>query len=1386
MKNPKKILAWLLIVCMVIPMCLIQVSAAEATTVDYKFYDESIRTNSKGISADAEDRNIYVPDPLIMDVLNAKYDTNKAIPLTMHSAKSNGMHIYNGTYTSGAYCLGINDLVAGEWIAIKIKSPGAGTFDGTVRFYRAAATKGSANVYILPGNTADIGAALSADNRYVTGHQMYKGYQNGIHDMTFEKTFTAAANTEYIVVFQMASINDGYDNARFYLDGMSFTEYDPNANKPTVSTTPTTATEPKPTVPAGPIDDSGYKLFHSSLASLDYGTAGRLSLSKSVEAINQLYANGQVNMIPYGWNLTPTIYLHSAAADVDNQFDYNGLYIQKAQVGEWVAFKVKSPGTGLYSIGLDMWYYNDNSSFIGDVFVLPGNTAAAKIGELLTEENNQGSFVVSGETPDKSHATIEMSRGVNLEANQEYIVVVQIRKDLNKEDQNRIDLLLTGLTFGPGSEPLAGGFDPVFGEIVANHPITYAEYYRAFSAVNPANGHDILYLQFKGGTTLVYDVDDKKIVDEITGMTNTPFDMCIGPDGVLYFCGSGNYIHKYDPATGEDKRISFQKFDGTTRNTYGIVYGDDGYIYFCSWGWIGRFDPKTNAVVNLSGTQITSDPNKKSDAQFGGYGGMYYKDGYLYFATYGDLNADLEFTSEFIKYDIANRKVVQAIDILDATHGETKFSYGITYLNRAGDLLIGGFNARPDKRVIIDISGDEMVRLDKLGDFDVDFVNRFTQEVDGKYYFTGYVSEEGSEKCLYEYDVATNTVTRLGDIVLLSTTSCKNAIATIDGLPGACILAPMNNSATGAVDLVIYNIETKDTIVWEGVSGDFGSPGSLQTMTMDPTGRYIYTGAYGTSKFACYDTVTGEVVTRNGHSHQTDGMIWYKDMLWIGNYNLGAITRYDPVEDEIYPLFNLMESVFQNKRMWNFTVGGGKVFCGTVPDTGRFGGVLVWYDIDADLTYVAAGPNPEDVYYADTTTSFVVWRNAVTHQIETFDVTGDGLYDYDLLVDDMGTEDPRDDKYKQRFYGVIENRVIANVHYKDGYLYGTTTKSNGQNISPNYTEGNAQLFAYDVKNMKLLATCDIADYFEGLENPLYNCIDMIDFLAPDPYEDGKFWGLCCDTLFSCSFDLQTNQFVNLKEELSFGKGQQYLQPKSTWSGGSVIFDGDYMYFSTHHYGVQMVNTSDPSINYRISTFQAGRLLRPADGNLYYLSNRDSENYGIKKFDIADKIQPLVAASVQKVIDALPATATMDNESQVLTAYRMYSNLCDMAKNMVDATKLTAAMSALDGGLAGKCDQMIDAIGEVTLDKENAVHAARDYYDSLPESEKAKVTKLDVLDAAEAKLAELKQNAYKNPPKTDTVVVPKKNTTVFVIIGVAAAVVVAAAVAVILIRKKKKA
>jgi hypothetical protein len=338
------------------------------------------------------------------------------------------------------------------------------------------------------------------------------------------------------------------------------------------------------------------------------------------------------------------------------------------KTGDWAAIKFKSPGEGAFSVYLKHYYHNQNNAAWLNAYLLPGNTAENQIGSLLTESNKIGDVDILTDTVLKSQNVLRLSVSAEMKAGKDYILVVQINEDLYKPDDDRIDFCLTGVEFREATVG-AGGFNPIRGKIAYSDAVLTAQFYRALNGVNPANGHDMLYLMFKGGDLLVYDVDTAQIVDKQELHHSQTKGTVITPDGHLWAAGGMNII-EYDPATKTKTRHILKKdmVGGIAHECNGLVYGDDGMLYFGYYGWLLRMDPKTGDTIRIS-ERLTLD-DKPSDAQFTGHGGIVYKDGFLYLAIHGDMNTDQILTSAIIKYDIANRKIVQSIDIADATNGE--------------------------------------------------------------------------------------------------------------------------------------------------------------------------------------------------------------------------------------------------------------------------------------------------------------------------------------------------------------------------------------------------------------------------------------------------------------------------------------------------------------------------------------------------------------------------------------------------------------------------------------------------------------------------------------------------------------------------------------------
>ncbi len=116
-----------------------------------------------------------------------------------------------------------------------------------------------------------------------------------------------------------------------------------------------------------------------------------------------------------------------------------------------------------------------------------------------------------------------------------------------------------------------------------------------------------------------------------------------------------------------------------------------------------------------------------------------------------------------------------------------------------------------------------------------------------------------------------------------------------------------------------------------------------------------------------------------------------------------------------------------------------------------------------------------------------------------------------------------------------------------------------------------------------------------------------------------------------------------------------------------------------------------------------------------------------------------AAKVQAQIDALPDTVTLDNETEVVAARTAYDALSDEVKTAVDTTKLVSAEEQIaDIKAAAEVQALIDALPDTIVDtsKKTQISAARTAYDALTDDQKALVDATKLI-SAETQLAEVR-------------------------------------------------
>ena len=139
---------------------------------------------------------------------------------------------------------------------------------------------------------------------------------------------------------------------------------------------------------------------------------------------------------------------------------------------------------------------------------------------------------------------------------------------------------------------------------------------------------------------------------------------------------------------------------------------------------------------------------------------------------------------------------------------------------------------------------------------------------------------------------------------------------------------------------------------------------------------------------------------------------------------------------------------------------------------------------------------------------------------------------------------------------------------------------------------------------------------------------------------------------------------------------------------------------------------------------------------------DAQKAEVKNYDVLTAAERRLAnlqaiLPVEDKIDAI-GEVTLDSENAIQAARAAYDALTEEQKAEVkNYNKLTAAEARLADLQAAKpVEKLIDAIGEVTLASESAIQAARAAYDALTEEQKAEVKNYDKLTAAEAAYARL--------------------------------------------------
>ncbi len=1350
-------------------------------------------------------------------------------------SKGNGIHIYGGAGHNWIY-------------AFRIKAPGAGYHKVTMNTWLVDSSgqkKHSiwADVYIIEASKLDNGETTLRDS-------LLKKNKLGDFEPTVAEpnayigTYDFKENTEYILIFRETlkhwqKVKEIGGTLNMYLKGLSF-EY------------------------TGVPDMSGVEVGKTVY---DFDAADRLTgiftgnpaLNTKFEELNRLYDLEEVN-----WKLEEPV------ASNSDKFTANGLTSYVA-ADDYVAFRIKSPGEGLYTLTFN--HGNSGRGGIGAVYILPVS-ASGNIREAMDIHNRAGRVKFYNETGD-----VNVTDGFTtllgtweFGADEEYIVVVEAYAPC-PYDVATAYMYFSSLVCEEGdvTEKYETGrsISPV---LISDGPIATVDTC-PFKATGEVNGHDYFYLPLEGKKLLVYDIDAKELVAKV----DTPFTTCRGivvdPEGIVWAVGDNSYIFRYDPFMniGEDayyyKRTSDEggsKGDAGIKGSYSgqdVIYAEDGCLYFgvAMGGYFARYEISTGTFTNL-GTYGGDAANWSSSPV--------YHEGVLFGTITGDRNGDGTMSTMLLKMDAKTGDILDTLDLSPYVSQKEVMMRGAGICG--GVILIGGDQNDIKQGLAVDAETMEIIDINVPGFF----LGGPTEEKDGKVYITAQASG------VYVFDGATRTATKLelSEAYMLPMACHENSFITVEGndkYPGESILS----YRSGTNQPVVMNPQTDSFMVIDGlVDESHGTGNSILSMAHGLTAvdaDKLYIGVFNNTACSVLDINTGKVTHKYETNGQTDTMLFYDGRLFVGNYNQGALVQINLDDKRRNVTLLSLKSQWHQSRVHSLAAGDGKVFFGSIPDWYEYGGCLAWVDLN----------NLEDKH---------VDRHVVENQsivgIEYYDGI---VYGGSCVTGGTGAT-PRDDLSAKIFLYDVENKqkimeidprevlsdmperihgisgLIADPEIeKNGIVWGMcggtlftikydkTTgkvtveeklcfdkaeegsgwKQTGMQIAGDYLYVNfgdkggvRKVNLRDVSdNYRLpIAVTDI--FTVAQDGNIYYCTTDNVYLYPLVTTDAD-WAAAkrVDDIFA---ELNT---ITLASEAAILQAQaaydalswtqkamiqnlhklqdakiELLECKINSIGDVTLQDADLILSIKNTYNEMSVKDRSYVKNFRsvfVPALQALQALQNADAakKVQTLINTIpgmgeitlEKEPAIREIEAAYKAlskdqMALVDAThlnnaltkikelrqemieyLKQLIDAI-GDVTLEDEATITEAVEILNKLTMDERADIDNNKLIAANRALvqlQKDAAASVDALIGAIGDsIDHNSKDAIEAARKAYDALTAGSKEYVTLLSVLTEAEAIYAELGLSP----------------TTVIIIITVAAALVIlGCCVAVVLVMKKKK-
>ena len=979
---------------------------------------------------------------------------------------------------------------------------------------------------------------------------------------------------------------------------------------------------------------------------------------------------------------------------------------------QWIAFRIKSPGAGNWSVKLDFYGYEGSPTVA--VYIMEAQGAASlahdtvlarqeAIHAAMDPDNRVGKANLNaGKVNAKNTAFIGYQ---SFDANKEYIVVVENYQDSAMAGNYTC---LQGLLFtkdGTAGTPLEGAAEVNHIQVQKNVvPAADGGY---MTAVAEVNGHDYYFLPLEGGKMAIFDLDkhvagEESLVATVSTGLYYPTHATVTPDGKVIVGGDGKCLFIFDTKTMTGRTTpDFRAFEGLSGEGHnqGSHYGSDGYLYLGTLygGHAVQYDMEARTYTNLGDlvcasvramAGITANPEEES----GGVRATYYHEGFLY------AKADSDNYTLIVKVDVAQRKPVAAINVTEQLHG-SGVPHGVTVL---GDkyLIAGGTSA--SGMVLIDLATFKLVTYDEVvskglfasktsasqAAWENGMGGHASEVINGKQYF--YINNAG----LYSYDVATGKMAKEASNFKSLRTGQKTTVTLDMNKDGTEETYLITFSGSG---LRLYNVDTKATKLISDLKIDVSAAGGSSINIGTWYDDVLYIGAWNNWNCAAFDTKTETFSTRYVTGGQTDSQTYYVDEdgkfhLISGNYSACVVYEIDPVNKTGYggdadsniikPLIANMKQ-YDQKRIHTVETGDGYVFAGTIPDSYVNGGGVGVYNI------------------ATGTEDFIHFKENPT----------------------------KTEKCVPEEFSELWDLAVKGIVYSDGRLFGATTRAGGSGSG--VVDGtSAQVFVLDYENMAIEATLDLRDYLtlvdadgDGAEDP----INYVGGISVD--EQGRIWGIVSDVLFCFTYD-KTSKTFTVQEVLNLGHSEYQSSGGVGQHNRRIIFDkaNNSLFVSFYNAKMQQITLENwkaavgklrVTKNEQILTTAPETYALGANGNLYYASGTDLY---MKPLNVKSS-QWAKAQAVDAQIKAL-GKITADKGVQVAAARQSYDALSLRDKALVQ--ELRTLLEAEAQILRARIDEVCAVI---TAEDFEALEEMNGAYMNMTDRQKRYIRNAELLETS---------------------------------------------------------